>query len=143
MFDNLTIFYIISLQYIIFTTLDKGPYKPNKHEPNILKPWLKNNFYKSEYDPKQDKLLTLEELKQDKTPTFCIVNPPPTANGRPHLGNVSGYAYQDFFLRFWRMQGKKVLGLPGKDHAGIQGKLVITREYLAPEGLGKHNLSNL
>jgi valyl-tRNA synthetase len=73
-------------------------------------------------------------MKKDDREAFCIVNPPPNAYMRPHVGNVSGYAYQDVFLRFNRMNGKKVLGQPGKDHAGIQGEVVVEKIFIANNG---------
>ena len=119
----------------------KGAYDPQKWEQEILQYWLKNKFYKPEYDPKTGKLLTLEKLKKDKTPTYCIIMPPPNAYGIPHMGNVSSYAYEDLYLRFYRMHGYKAYGQPGKDHAGIQGEIVVLREYFKPQGKNKHNMT--
>jgi valyl-tRNA synthetase len=108
--------------------LPNGPYDAQKTEPKILKFWLDNKFFKPEYDP-QKGLLTTEEMKNDKRDTFSIINPPPNAYMRPHIGNVSGYAYQDVFLRYNRLKGKKVLGQPGKDHAGIQGEVILEKIF--------------
>lgn len=119
--------------------LPKGPYEPVKEEPGILNYWLKNKFYKPEYFPGKG-VLTTAEMKADGRPTFCIVNPPPNAYMRPHIGNVSGYAYQDVFLRFNRMNGKKVLGQPGKDHAGIQGEVVVEKIFIENKGKTKHDM---
>lgn len=109
--------------------LSKGPYNPRETEPRILKYWLENKFFKPEYHPDRG-LITTDEMKRDKRESFCIINPPPNAYMRPHIGNVSGYAYQDVFLRFNRMKGKKVLGQPGKDHAGIQGEVVLEKIFM-------------
>ena len=108
--------------------LPKGPYDAIKTEPEILEYWLKGSFFKPEYHP-QKGLLTMEEMKYDGRDPYSIVNPPPNAYMRPHIGNVSGYAYQDVFLRFQRLLGKKVLGQPGKDHAGIQGEVVVEKIF--------------
>ncbi len=121
--------------------LPKGPYDPHKYEPEILKWWLQSKFYKPEYDPKSNRLLSLEELKKDKTPTYCIIIPPPNAYGRPHMGNVSAFAYEDLFLRFYRQLGYRVYGQPGKDHAGIQGEIVVLREHFRPQGKSKQNMT--
>lgn len=108
--------------------LNQGPYDPVASEPNILKYWLENKFFKPEYH--RDKgLQSEEEMKADGRETFSIVNPPPNAYMRPHIGNVSGYAYQDAFLRYNRLLGKKVFGQPGKDHAGIQGEVVLEKIF--------------
>ncbi len=100
--------------------LYKGPYDSKKTEPEILKFWTENGFYSPEY----------REKKGDKTKreTFTIILPPPNANGNLHLGHMSGYAYQDLMGRYNRMKGKKVLLLPGKDHAGIQTEVVFEKE---------------
>ncbi|MBN1331544.1 HAD-IA family hydrolase [Candidatus Dojkabacteria bacterium] len=108
--------------------LPKGPYNSGNTEPEILKYWLDGKFFKPEYHPERG-LLSTEEMKTDGREPFCIVNPPPNAYMRPHIGNVSGYAYQDVFLRYNRMKGKKVLGQPGKDHAGIQGEVVLEKIF--------------
>lgn len=119
--------------------LSKGPYNSQEIEPNILKYWLENQFFKPEYHPERG-LISTEEMKNDERESFCIVNPPPNAYMRPHIGNVSGYAYQDVFLRFNRMKGKKVLGQPGKDHAGIQGEVVVEKIFLENKGKGKKEM---
>lgn len=105
--------------------LPKGPYDPQKTEEEILAFWLENNFYSPDYSDAQE--------------TFSIVLPPPNANGNLHLGHMSGYAYQDLMGRYNRMLGKKVLLLPGKDHAGIQTEVVFEKE-LAKKGLSKRDL---
>ncbi|MBD3280092.1 hypothetical protein GF389_01025, partial [Candidatus Dojkabacteria bacterium] len=74
--------------------LPKGPYNAQETEPEILKFWLKGKFFKPEYHPEKG-LQSTEEMEKDGRESFCIVNPPPNAYMRPHIGNVSGYAYQD------------------------------------------------
>ena len=108
--------------------LQKGPYDAQKNEPDILKFWLENRFFKPEYHAEKG-LQSVEEMKNDGRDPFTIINPPPNAYMRPHIGNVSGYAYQDVFLRYNRMKGKKVFGQPGKDHAGIQGEVVLEKIF--------------
>jgi valyl-tRNA synthetase len=117
--------------------LPKGPYNPIQTEEEILKFWKKGKFYKPEYHPKkglQGKAIS------DKRQAFCIICPPPNANNRPHLGNLSGYCYQDLMGRFARMNGKKTLLFPGKDHAGIQSEAVFERDVLRKEGKTKMDL---
>ena len=53
--------------------------------------------------------------------------PPPNANGELHMGHASGYVIMDLFGRYNRMLGKKVLLLPGTDHAGIQTQVVFEK----------------
>lgn len=110
--------------------LPKGPYKPSDHEKNILDYWLENKLYKPEFDPKQNKVVSSEEMKKDPRESWALICPPPNAYARPHVGNISGYAYQDAMARYNRMLGKKVLVVPGKDHAGLEGEGVFVREVL-------------
>jgi len=119
--------------------LPKGPYNARQVETEILKFWLENKFYKPEYHAKKG-LLSTEEMKKDGREPFCIINPPPNAYMRPHIGNVSGYAYQDVFLRYNRLLGKKVLGQPGKDHAGIQGEIEIEKIFIENKGKTKNDM---
>jgi valyl-tRNA synthetase len=65
---------------------------------------------------------------------YCNVLPPPNANGELHLGHASGYTVMDIFGRYERMNGKKVLLLPGKDHAGIQTQVVFEKKLKAEGG---------
>ncbi|MCA9381798.1 class I tRNA ligase family protein [Candidatus Dojkabacteria bacterium] len=119
--------------------IPKGAYDPMKNEPEILAYWKENEFFRAEYHPEKG-VQSLEELKIDSREAFCIVNPPPNANGRPHIGHMSGYAYQDLMARYARMQGKKVAMIPGKDHAGIQTESVFERDVLKPKGKTKMDL---
>lgn len=119
--------------------IPKGPYDPIKNEEEILNFWSENRFFKPEYHPEKG-MQTEEEFSKDDRESFCIINPPPNANGRPHIGHMSGYAYQDLMARYARMQGKKVAMIPGKDHAGIQTEAVFEREVLKPKGKSKFDL---
>lgn len=121
--------------------LPNGPYNPQENESEILNYWLENKFYKPEYNPAQDKVLSTEEMKADVREAWALICPPPNAYARPHIGNISGYAYQDAMARYARMQGKKVLVLPGKDHAGLEGEGVFVREVLEKQGRNKFDMS--
>jgi valyl-tRNA synthetase len=116
--------------------LPNGPYNAKETEERILKFWLDNKFYKPEYNSQTG---SLDESLPAGTETYTITMPPPNANGNLHLGHVSGYSYQDLMGRYQRMQGKRVLLLPGKDHAGIQTEVVYEKE-LDKKGLTKQML---
>ncbi|HVL91541.1 MAG TPA: valine--tRNA ligase [Actinomycetota bacterium] len=70
---------------------------------------------------------------------FCIVLPPPNVTGSLHMGHALDHSLQDAIVRRKRMQGFRVLWLPGTDHAGIATQNVVERE-LAGEGLSRHDL---
>jgi valyl-tRNA synthetase len=66
-----------------------------------------------------------------EAPVFNIAMPPPNANGELHLGHAFGYTVMDILGRFHRLQGERVLLLPGKDHAGIQTQVVYEKKLKA------------
>ncbi len=122
--------------------LPKGPYNPQEHETKMLDYWLENKFYKPETARKVQQEMNSENRDTKKAlEKFCIINPPPNAYARPHIGNVSGYSYQDVFLRRARMQGKETLGFPGKDHAAQQAEIVYIRDVLSKEGKTKKDFT--
>ncbi len=64
---------------------------------------------------------------------FCIIMPPPNANGPLHVGHAFEVAIQDLLIRFWRMRGRRALWLPGADHAGFETQVVFDKK-LEKEG---------
>ncbi len=69
-----------------------------------------------------------ESAADQNSEVFNIAMPPPNANGELHLGHAFGYTVMDILGRFHRMNGKRVLLLPGKDHAGIQTQVVFEKQ---------------
>ena len=98
----------------------------NEREDAIYKLWEESGFFNP------------DNIKSSKK--YCNVLPPPNANGELHLGHASGYTVMDIFGRFERMQGKKVLLLPGKDHAGIQTQVVFERKIKTDQGIDRHQM---
>ncbi len=80
------------------------------------------------------------ETYSDRTERYVNILPPPNANGELHLGHASGYSVMDTLGRFQRMRGKKVLLLPGKDHAGIQTQVVYEKKLKAERGLTRYDV---
>lgn len=76
----------------------------------------------------------------DSSSRYSNILPPPNANGELHLGHASGYTVMDLYGRFERMNGKRVLLLPGKDHAGIQTQVVFEKKLHAEQGITRHDL---
>ncbi len=52
------------------------------------------------------------------SPRFVMVIPPPNVTGRLHIGHAYGRTVEDILARWKRMRGRRVLWLPGTDHAG-------------------------
>jgi len=78
------------------------------------------------------------DLSTDAEP-YSIVMPPPNVTGVLHIGHALNLTLQDVLCRHARQLGKKVLWVPGTDHAGIATQNVVERA-LALEGKGRHDL---
>ena len=75
----------------------------------------------------------------DDTEPFSIVIPPPNVTGTLHMGHALNITLQDILCRFKRQQGRKVLWVPGTDHAGIATQNVVEKA-LSAEGISRHDL---
>ncbi|MGB7948448.1 MAG: class I tRNA ligase family protein, partial [Candidatus Binatia bacterium] len=58
---------------------------------------------------------------------FSMVIPPPNVTGSLHMGHALNNTLQDILCRYQRMDGKRVLWVPGTDHAGIATQNVVER----------------
>lgn len=101
----------------------EGPYDPQKTEEKIYKTWEKSGFF----EPK------------GKGGPYTIVIPPPNITGSLHMGHALNATIQDILIRKKRMEGRKVLWLPGTDHAGIATQNVVEKQ-LKKEGKNRHDL---
>ena len=104
-------------------------YISSESEDIIYERWEKSGFFNP------DNIISAKR--------YCNVLPPPNANGELHLGHASGYSVMDIFGRYERMSGKKVLLLPGKDHAGIQTQVVFEKKIRDERGIGRHALGRV
>ena len=58
---------------------------------------------------------------------FSMVIPPPNVTGSLHMGHALNNTLQDILCRYKRMDGFRVLWVPGTDHAGIATQNVVER----------------
>jgi len=73
------------------------------------------------------------------SPRYVMVIPPPNVTGRLHVGHALGRTLEDVLARWRRMQGRRVLWVPGTDHAGIATQMVVERE-LTRQGIDRRAL---
>lgn len=59
---------------------------------------------------------------------YCVVMPPPNANGNLHVGHALTISLEDILARYYRMKGRDVAYLPGADHAGFETWVVYEKE---------------
>jgi valyl-tRNA synthetase len=65
--------------------------------------------------------------------------PPPNVTGALHNGHTLFVTLEDVMMRWHRMLGDPSLWVPGRDHAGIAGQLVVERDLKA-KGIDRHDL---
>ncbi len=104
--------------------LPKG-YEPQNVESRWCEYWEKNATFTPNMDSDGD--------------SYSIVIPPPNVTGMLHIGHALNLTLIDVLCRHARQLGKKVLWVPGTDHAGIATQNVVERE-LAKEGLQRQDL---
>ncbi|MCC6178211.1 MAG: valine--tRNA ligase [Chloroflexi bacterium] len=107
---------------------DYAPYDPSAVETRIYDAWMQHGLFKP-----------ISDAEAKGRPPFVITMPPPNVTGELHIGHAMFVAVEDILTRWHRMLGEPTLWVPGRDHAGIAGQLVVERE-LASEGLTRHDL---
>jgi valyl-tRNA synthetase len=76
---------------------------------------------------------------QSEGASFSMVIPPPNVTGSLHMGHALNNTLQDILCRYKRMDGYRVLWVPGTDHAGIATQNVVERQ-LAQRGVSRGEL---
>ena len=95
-------------------------------EERIYKEWEEKGYFKPEINPKGK--------------PYCIILPPPNANGALHFGHAM-FAIEDILIRYHRMKGDAALWIPGTDHAGIETQFVFEGKLKA-EGKSRLDFDN-
>lgn len=78
---------------------------------------------------------------RDAKESFTIVIPPPNVTGSLHLGHALTNSIQDAICRWHRMNGRRVLWVPGTDHAGIATQSVVEKKLWKEEKKTKHDFT--
>ncbi|XP_043073939.1 valine--tRNA ligase, mitochondrial-like, partial [Puntigrus tetrazona] len=107
-------------------------YSPEYVEFGWYQWWEKQGFFRPEQHSKQPHAV-------DKYFSLCI--PPPNVTGTLHLGHALTVAIEDALARWRRMQGYKVLWVPGCDHAGIATQSVVERKLMREQGKCRRDYS--
>lgn len=104
------------------------PYNHSEIEGDIYKKWEESGYFNP------------DALSDSRKENYCIVMPPPNANGRLHAGHGTDITLKDILIRFHRMRGKKALLLPGSDHAGFETQGVYEKK-LQKEGRSRFGMN--
>jgi len=92
-------------------------YNHEQFEQDIYKRWESDGVFNPD---------TQKNIDSSKEP-FSIILPPPNANDPLHAGHAL-FVVQDILIRYKKLQGHKVLWLPGTDHAGIETQFVFEKK---------------
>jgi len=98
-------------------------YEPKKVEEKIYNLWEKGKFF----------------MPQGKGKPFVVAMAPPNITGSLHMGQTLENTALDIIIRYYRMNQKPSLWIPGIDHAGIATQNVVEKE-LKKQGLTRHDL---
>ncbi len=109
------------------------PYDPQENEGAIYKLWEDSGFFNP--DVCVEKGVTDADAE-----SFCIIMPPPNANGSLHAGHALFVTLEDIMIRYARMKGKKTLWYPGADHAGFETQVVYEKK-LQKEGRSRFQMT--
>lgn len=100
-------------------------YNHQESEKKHYDRWEKAGYFKPEINPTGK--------------PYCIILPPPNANGDLHFGHAM-FTIEDILIRYHRMKGDAALWLPGTDHAGIETQFVFEKK-LQLEGKSRFDYS--
>jgi len=102
-------------------------YSPAETEGRIYETWEQSGYFNPDNLPRQGD-------------PYCVIMPPPNANGHLHAGHALFIALEDTMIRYARMRGKRALWMPGADHAGFETQIVYEKK-LEKEGRSRFDLS--
>ncbi len=105
------------------------PYNPAETEGRIYQVWEDSGYFNP------------DNLPARHAEPWTTIMPPPNANGRLHAGHALDSTLKDVAARYQRMQGKRVLMVPGSDHAGFETQGVYEKE-LQKQGRSRFGMSN-
>ena len=92
--------------------LDKK-YNAQEKEKKWLDYWKNNNIY---------------EFKSDDREIYSIDTPPPTVNGKIHIGHIFSYTQTEMMARYKRMRGYNVFYPFGFDDNGLPSERLVEKE---------------
>lgn len=93
--------------------LDKK-YNAAEAEAKWAQYWADNQIYK---------------FKNDGTPVYSIDTPPPTVNGKIHMGHLSSYMHIEAIARHHRMKGEDVFFPLGFDDNGLPTERYVEKKF--------------
>lgn len=108
--------------------LDKK-YNSLEKEEKWLNYWKENKIY---------------EFKPDQRKVYSIDTPPPTVNGKIHIGHIFSYSQAEMIARYKRIRGYNVFYPFGFDDNGLPSERLVEKEQgKKAHEIGRENFSKL
>ncbi len=105
-------------------------YKAKESEPKWQQFWQDKGIYKFDED--------------SKAPVYSIDTPPPTVNGKIHIGHIFSYSQAEVMARYKRMKGYNVLYPFGFDDNGLPTeRLVESTNGIKAHETSRENFANM
>ncbi|MDA0745304.1 MAG: valine--tRNA ligase [bacterium] len=101
-------------------------YDPKEVEEKWYGFWNENGYFRPEF--------------RSKGKPYSITIPPPNVTGELHMGHALQHTIHDTVVRWRRMEGDRVLCLPGTDHAGIATQMKVEQQLYREEKKGRHDI---
>lgn len=92
--------------------LDKK-YNAQEKESKWMEYWKENKVY---------------EFKKDQREVFSIDTPPPTVNGKIHIGHIFSYSQTEMIARYKRLRGYNIFYPFGFDDNGLPSERLVEKE---------------
>lgn len=110
-----------------------SPYDPTSTEDRIYAMWEQSGYFNPD-------ICLQNGVCAPDAEHFSIVLPPPNVTGQLHVGHAAMLAIEDIMVRFYRMNGKKTLWIPGTDHAAIATQSRVEKD-LSKKKIRKSDMS--
>jgi len=108
-------------------------YEPKSYEPEIYALWEASGAFA----PRDNQTGVGDDQPAEP---YSIVMPPPNANGNLHVGHAYMIPIEDILTRYYRMNGRDTIWIPGADHAGFE-TWVVFEKSLEAEGKSRFDFS--
>lgn len=112
-------------------------YDPTAIEDHWAARWLEERIFEQSSD---SGILASNHSMASADSAYTLLLPPPNVTGRLHMGHMLNQTEMDILTRWQRMLGgRRVLWVPGTDHAGIATQMMVERQ-LTEEGITRQQL---
>ena len=102
--------------------------------------WISQGYFTPSYSSSTTKSTEDSGQTPRTNDIFTVMLPPPNITGSLHLGHALTIAVEEAILRWNRMQGRRVLWVPGLDHAGIATQVQVESKLWQKKKKTRHDV---